>query len=134
MRDFNKIMHAKEKVGGGVRPEGQMRCFRETINKCRLRDMGFVGSNYTWSRRLGSRGWVRERLDRALVSTDWVGVFSRVKLHHLSNSVTDHSILVLKETSPPRQQRRKARLFRFEPMWLEDERYKKVVEEAWERG
>ena len=52
--DFNEIMHAKEKIGGGARPEGQMRCFRETINRCRLRDMGYVGSNYTWSRRLGS--------------------------------------------------------------------------------
>ena len=58
MGEFNEIMHAKEKVGGGARPEGQMRCFRETINRCRLRDIGYVGSDYTWSRRLGSRGWV----------------------------------------------------------------------------
>ena len=46
-------MHAKEKVGGGARSEGQMRCFCETINRCRLRDMAYVGSDYTWSRRLG---------------------------------------------------------------------------------
>ena len=111
-----------------------MRKFRETINRCRLRDIGYVGSDYTWSRRLGSRGWVRERLDRALVSTNWAGVFPRVKLHHLSNSVSDHSILVLKETSPLRQQRRQTKLFWFESMWLEDEGCKKVVEEAWERG
>ena len=58
------------KIGGGIRPEGQMRCFREVINKCRLRDLGYMGSDYTWSRRLGSQGWVREILDRALVSTD----------------------------------------------------------------
>ena len=111
-----------------------MRCFHETINRCKLRDMGYVGSNYTWSRRLGRRGWVRERLDRALVSADWAGVFPRVKLHHLSTSVSDHSILVLKENSQPRKQRRQARLFRFESMWLEDESCNKVVEEAWERG
>nr|XP_023895642.1 uncharacterized protein LOC112007519 [Quercus suber] len=130
MGDFNEIMHAKEKIGGGVRPEGQMRYFCETINRCRLKDMGYVGSDYTWSRRLGCRGWVRERLDRALVSTNWAGVFPRVKLHHLSNSVSDHSILVLKETNPRRQQRQQTRLFRFESMWLEDEGCKKVVEKA----
>ena len=79
-----------------------MRYFHETINRCILRDMGYVGSDYTWSRRLGSQGWVRERLNRELVSTNWIGVFLRVKLHHLSNSVSDHSILVLKETSPLR--------------------------------
>lgn len=80
-----------------------MRCFREMINRCILKNLGYVGSYYTWSRRLGKRGWVYERLDRALVSTNWVGVFPLVKLHHLSNSVSDHSILVLKETNFPRQ-------------------------------
>ena len=71
MGDFNEIMHAKEKIGGGARPEGQMRCFREAINRSNMRDIGYVGSDYTWSRRLGRRGWVQERLERALVSTDW---------------------------------------------------------------
>ena len=70
MGDYNEITYAKEKEGGGVRPDGQMRSFREAINRSRLRDLGYVGSDFTWSRRLGSRGWVRERLDRALVSTD----------------------------------------------------------------
>ena len=68
MGDYNEIMHAKEKEGGGVQPDGQMRAFCEVINKCQMRDLGYVGLDYTWSRRLGSRGWVRERLDRALVS------------------------------------------------------------------
>ena len=58
MGDFNEIMHAKEKEGGGVRPVRQMRAFCEAINKCQLRDLGYVGSDFTWSRRLGSRGWV----------------------------------------------------------------------------
>ena len=111
-----------------------MRCFHEAINRCSLRDLGYVGSDYTWSRRLGSRGWLRERLDKALVSTDWAVAFSLVKLYHLSNSMSNHSILVLKETSLPRQRRRQSRLFRFKSMWLEDERCKNVVEEAWERG
>ena len=77
---------------------------------------------------------VLERLDRALVSTDWVVVFPLVKLHHSSNLVSDHSILVLKETSLPRQQRQQPRLFRFKSMWLADERCNNVVEEAWKRG
>lgn len=68
MGDFNEIMHLSEKVGGNLRPEWQMRSFVETINRCQLRDSGFTRSELTWSRRLGSRGWVRERLDRAFVS------------------------------------------------------------------
>lgn len=101
MGDFNEIMHAKEKVGGEVRPDGQIQCFHEVINRCSLRDLGYVGSDYMWSRRLGSRGWVQERLERALASMDWVVAFPLVKLYHLSNSMSDYSILVLKETSLP---------------------------------
>ena len=134
MGDYNEIMYAKEKEGGGVRPDGQMRCFREAINKSRLRDLGYVGSDFTWSRRLGSRGWVRERLDRALVSTDWAVMFPSVKLYHLSNSVSDHSILVLKEAWIPRWKQRQTKLFRFESMWLEDRQCEEVVEVAWARG
>ena len=58
MGDFNEIMYAIEKDGGGVRPDGQMRIFREAINRCHLRDIGYVGSDYTWSIRFGRRGWV----------------------------------------------------------------------------
>lgn len=104
--------------------------FRETINRCQLRDLGYVGSNYTWSKRLGSQGRVRERLDRALVFMDWVVAFPSVRLYHVSNSVSDHSILVLKETSFPRKQQRCSKLWRFESMWLEDERCKDVVKEV----
>ena len=63
MGDFNEIRHRGEKVGGGKRLEWQMRAFSSTINKSKLRDMGFVGPEFTWSRRLGAHGWVRERLD-----------------------------------------------------------------------
>nr|POE88547.1 hypothetical protein CFP56_48643 [Quercus suber] len=126
-------MYAGEKEGGGARPEGQMRRFREVINKSRLRDIGYIGSDYNWSRRLGSRGWVHERLDRALVSTNWAAMFPSVKLYHLSTSISGHSILVLKEARSPWSQRRQPKLFCFESMWLEDGRCEDVVEEAWER-
>ena len=54
MGDYNEIMHAKEKEGGGVRPEGQMHKFHEAVNRCQLRDLGYMGSDFTWSRRIGS--------------------------------------------------------------------------------
>ena len=81
MRDFNEIIHRGEKVGGGERLEWHMRAFSLAINRSKLRDMGFVGTEFTWSRQLGARGWDRERLDRALVSTNWASLFPRVRLY-----------------------------------------------------
>ena len=130
MGDYNEIMHAKEKEGGGVRSDGQMRAFHEVINKCQLRDLGYVGSDYTWSRRLRSRGWVRERLDKALVSTTWAESFLAVRFFHAATSISDHCILVLKEISYQRKQRQGPKVWRFESMWLDDARCEGVVQEA----
>lgn len=47
MGDYNELMYASEKEGGNTRPEGQMKLFQDTINRCNLRDMGFNGLAFT---------------------------------------------------------------------------------------
>ena len=96
IEDFNEIMHGREKEGGNICPKWQMKNFCEAVNQCNLRDIGYTRSNFTWCRRLGNCGWVRERLDRALVSTKWSITFPNVRLHHVAASMLDHCMLVLK--------------------------------------
>ena len=36
IRDFNELLHANKKEGGNVRPEGQIKVFRDTIDSCGL--------------------------------------------------------------------------------------------------
>ena len=134
MGDFNEILHLGQKVGGSLRLERQMNNFRATINHCQLQDLGYVGADYTWSRRMGVRGWVRERLDRALVSLEWKTMFPRVRLYHVATSMSDHSMLVLKTPRTRQRAPRRSKLFRFESMWLRDEQCKEVVNDAWARG
>ena len=95
--DFNELMHAREKEGGSTRSAKQMEAFCDVINSSSLRDIGYKGQDFTWSRRMGNRGWIRERLDRALVSTNWASRFPKMQLHHKPNSSSDHCILILKE-------------------------------------
>ena len=52
--DFNEILKAEEKLGGRSRPTRQMEAFREVIDECGFKDLGYVGGKYTWYR--GSRG------------------------------------------------------------------------------
>ena len=96
IEDFNEIMHGREKEGGNICLKWQMKNFCEAVNQCNLRDIGYTRSNFTWCRRLGNCGWVRERLDRALVSTKWSITFPNVRLHHVAASMLDHCMLVLK--------------------------------------
>ncbi|XP_075665689.1 uncharacterized protein LOC142635419 [Castanea sativa] len=134
MGDFNEIMFAGEKLGGNPRPEGQMHQFREVLNKCHLRDLGYIGSEFTWSRRWGSQGWIRERLDRAFVSTSWVSVFPQLRLHHVAASTSDHCMLLLKCPQTSWRRKRKPKLFRFESMWLRDNQCDDLVIETWEHA
>ena len=132
--NYNKLMDSSEKGGGCTRPAKQMEAFCDAINTCNLRDMGYSGQDFTWSRRLGSRGWVRERLDRALVSTNWAARFSKMQLHHKPNSASDHCVLILKDIQQKSKCGRRKKMFRFEEMWLKDEACVRVVEDAWDRG
>ena len=134
MGDFNEICHRGEKAGGGERPEWQMRAFCSAINKSKLRDLGFVGPEFTWSRRLGARGWIRERLDRALVSTNWTSLFPHVRIYNVATHLSDHNMLILKAIPPRSRNKRRKRLFRFEAMWIKEDECDEVVKNAWERG
>ncbi|XP_075653933.1 uncharacterized protein LOC142624288 [Castanea sativa] len=127
-------MYAREKEDGNLRPDWQMKNFCEAVNRCNLRDIGFIGSDVTWCRRLGMRGWVRKRLDRALVSTNWSAMFPNVRLHHAVASTSDHCMLVLKALRIRQRGTRRLKLFKFGSMWLRDEGCKEVVTEAWERA
>ncbi|XP_074336698.1 uncharacterized protein LOC141673868 [Apium graveolens] len=48
--DFNEITSMPEKEGGSANRGRQMDAFREVIDFCQLRDMGFRGSCFTWQR------------------------------------------------------------------------------------
>lgn len=132
--DFYELLHAIEKEGGNARHEGQMKLFWAITNSCELHDMGYSGSDFTWCRKLGARRWIHERLDKAFFSTNWTIVFPTNKLYHVANSVSDHSILVLKSAKSTGRQKKRTRLFRFESMWLRNKRDSGVVTDAWERG
>ena len=108
--------------------------FRDAIDVCGLRDLGYVGSKFTWRyiKRDGTQ--IRERIDRALASTTWSNLFPSAIVFHLSNSTSDHSQLSIHLDMRLMQRRSRRKLFRFEAMWLKDESCEKVVLEVWEDG
>lgn len=69
-------MNSRENEGGSIRLARQMKNFCEVISTCQLHDFGYVGQDFTWTRWFGDRGWIKERLDRAFVSTNWVSQVS----------------------------------------------------------
>ena len=131
--DFNEICCASEKEGGAQRPNQQMAGFRNVINSCGLKEVEYIGPKFTWIYQMRNGSQIRERLDRALVSVDWSMKFPSAKLFHRSSSVSDHSPILLRLTTTKKKKNVK-RIFRFESMWLQDQRCEGVVLDAWQEG
>ena len=91
--DFNKIMKAEEKTGGASRPERQMVAFREALDFYGFRDLGYVGSPFTWCNNQfnGAITWIR--LDRGVATPSWTEMFPSVCVHHIEGLLSDHTPL-----------------------------------------
>ncbi|XP_074356116.1 uncharacterized protein LOC141695803 [Apium graveolens] len=99
--DFNDLLHQSDKTGG----------------------------KYTWEKGRGTDRWVRERLDRAFVSSSWLRKFPLCKLivHHVTYSDHDPINLDLLSVNCSRKQFR----FKFENTWLEEPAFRKDVVDHW---
>lgn len=58
------MIAAKDKMGGAPFKPRRARVLVETIQDCRLIDMGFQGPKFTWTNGRKGRGNIKERIDR----------------------------------------------------------------------
>ena len=65
----------------------------DTIDWCNLKDMGFVGPNFTWLYQTTDGVQIQEWLDRALAMIGWFELFPATKLFHLTSLTSDQSPL-----------------------------------------
>ena len=128
--DFNEILKQSEKLGGRIRPPGQMQLFRDTLDECGLMDIGFKGSPFTWSKLCNNGISIWERLDRAVVSYEWFSKHPGTQVHHTDSTTSDHKILWIEQSVLDCSSRKK--LFRFEEMWLGDKGCGEIVEGVWQ--
>nr|KYP56524.1 Putative ribonuclease H protein At1g65750 family [Cajanus cajan] len=129
MGDFNATLRDHERQGGSTSTNRRGdNAFRECFSECRLLDIGFQGTPFTWK-----RGAVCERLDRCLASYDWRLAFPETNLIHLSPLKSDHCPILL-EFDCRRHVRRDRRPFRFQAAWLTHAGLKDVVRAQWAQG
>lgn len=116
--DMNNVLGQGDKRGGRLYPSWLIQGFQEVLDEYCLSDMELVGYPYTWERGRGTDKWVEIRLDRALVSKEWMKRFKDAKLSTLEVSTSDHCPIFLEpliEKTIIRPHR-----FRFENAWLRD--------------
>ena len=103
--------------------------FREVLDECGFRDLGFVGGKFTWCNGHPDGYTIWERLDRAVASIEWLDKFPATKVIHLECGSSDHKPILICLNGIPRSRNKP---WRFEHMWLEEEGCRDTVEAAWQ--
>jgi hypothetical protein len=90
MGDFNEVLWPEEHISATPRAVGQMEAFRDVLNVCNLRDLGFSGVPYTFDNKRKGNANVKVRLDRAVATPDWQELFNDSSVTHLASPCSDH--------------------------------------------
>ncbi|XP_074347237.1 uncharacterized protein LOC141686076 [Apium graveolens] len=93
--DLNNIVSQLDKRGGAAYPQKLIDGFNNVLLDTGLRDMELHGHPFTWERGRNTDNWLEIRLDRALVSPDWLDLFPMSKLYTIDGSPSDHSPIFL---------------------------------------
>ncbi|GKV41716.1 hypothetical protein SLEP1_g49214 [Rubroshorea leprosula] len=123
MGDFNAVRGIEERAGEtGISSE--MREFDNFIINAALIDLPLLGRKYTW---YNSNGQYMSRIDRFLLSEDWVAKWGDVKQWGLRRSVSDHCPILLKnekiDWGP--------KLFKFFDAWFDKPGCKELITRVW---
>ena len=107
-----------------------MQGFRDALDYCGFKDLGFNGYPFTWCNRTGNHNvWIR--LDRGVATVDWFLRFPTSRIHHLECFHSDHRPILLISDAEQKRFYRKGQPFRFEAMWLKDRSCEDVVKQSW---
>jgi exonuclease III len=134
--DFNEVLYAWEKEGGVPRPQSCMDKFKEALEVCELDDLGFVGDAFTWRNNSHDASkYIRERLDRAVVTQTWRDRFPSYKVINGDPRHSDHRPVIVETHGLQGASRAPVREFmpKFEAKWLAEEDYKEIVQNTWEK-
>ncbi|XP_019166537.1 PREDICTED: uncharacterized protein LOC109162272 [Ipomoea nil] len=131
MGDFNNLMHQSEKIGRAPHPPWCITSFTNAVADCGLQDFPFSDNQYTWVRSQGTPNMVEEKLDRILVSEDWLSLFEGATACSLACPYSDHLPLILTPVVTTTVWQRKR--FLFDNMWLREDKCRAIVSHCWDR-
>ncbi|KAK9943229.1 hypothetical protein M0R45_008844 [Rubus argutus] len=109
--DFNCVLGAHEKRGGGPPIASSCHDFQKMCDNCELIDIPTKGLSFTWSNRR-----TEVRLDRALANLNWIESWYSLECCTLTRVTSDHCPILL---SCSRLLSVAKFPFRFQSMWLQ---------------
>ena len=128
MGDFNFIVNEEEQLGGNKGGSSSINYLKELLFELNAMDLGYSRNKFTWARGKWGKASIKRRLDRGVANISWRLAYPRATITHLGAIKSDHAPILL-DTNP--SDSFVHRPFRFEAVWLRDDRCSDVIEEAW---
>ncbi|KAL0378824.1 UNVERIFIED_CONTAM: hypothetical protein Sradi_3187900 [Sesamum radiatum] len=113
--DFNIVLHSSKRKGGARPKLHAMEDFADAILDCNLTDVGFEGSDFTWT-----NFKMLQQLDRNFYSLAWKELFTNTRVQHISRTCFNHHGKLISLSSP---NMRKPSSFRFLNMWVQHHKF-----------
>ncbi|XP_074316598.1 uncharacterized protein LOC141652882 [Silene latifolia] len=125
--DFNCVLTEDERVGGSFSRQ-DAEDFRQCLHQCEVIDSPAMGALYTWNNKQCPTDRVYSRLDRFLVSQDWLNEFPLLYAHFLPEGTFDHTPCVVQANLTDEK---RARPFKYFNMWSLAPNFKEIVQAGW---
>ncbi|KAL6190194.1 hypothetical protein ACLB2K_036592 [Fragaria x ananassa] len=129
--DFNITMSPEEKLGGIGGVTRPMLNFCEFLNNSGLVSLKASGLPFTWTNKHVDDSVIFERLDRAVVNSNFLNMFPNAILENLPIISSDHGPIYL-NLSPPKK--RVPRPFKFEAIWFSHPSFSSLVDRVWNKN
>lgn len=62
-------------------------------------DLGYKGYKYTWENRQVGQAKIKESIDRAVASSEWITLFPLAVVEHLCTENSDHTPILVHTTA-----------------------------------
>lgn len=80
-----------------------MQEFRDVLDECGFKDLGYIGAKFTWCNGRRECFTVWERLDRVVATMDWLSKFPATRVVHFECGSSDHKQIIIMPLGIPRK-------------------------------
>uniref|UniRef100_A0A803QBL1 Reverse transcriptase domain-containing protein n=1 Tax=Cannabis sativa TaxID=3483 RepID=A0A803QBL1_CANSA len=129
MGDFNDILPKEERIGKRVRFSTSTE-FVDCIAHCRLEDVKFSGSFYTWCNKQFGDDRIYSKIDRVLANQQWMAVHPTAEVIFMNEHAFDHTPAVLNFRNNVIGGRKP---FKYFSMWESHPGYDEIIQQQWQQ-
>ena len=99
--DLNEPFMGEDTFGGRAVSANRSLLFKECLDKCSMKDIGFFRPRFTWTNKRDIQALIQERIGRIFVNPNSCLLYPKVRVVHLTRCHSDHCP-VLMDMQPSR--------------------------------